>query len=224
MKFNELYNKLNKLDIIKENPDTIISRSSRDERISFHYCRDTQYSILIYECTGGIFKYVARKDETQFPGHAGLRRILSDDDHEEMSKQLISNIPVYEVRDIRTNALRIYDARIWTTNKIFSVWKEFHPKMIPIIEEIFTRLRQKPEEYIFEFDGATYNREHSDYSCYDWKGLHNNKKLPTKNTQENINNNQDEQEAKRKEDALLLAKIKMGEKPTLNKRVARDGD
>lgn len=217
MKFNELYNRLNNLNLLHENPDNIISRKRPDKRIRYNIIEDVAYSVIIYECAGGEFKYVYKKDTTP-DGHYEVRCILSRNDYKEMKKELKGNIPVDEIRDVRMTHLLTHEVRIWTTNKIFSAWKPFHPKLIPVIEELLKRLRQNPEEYIFEFDGATYNDGYKDYSCYTWEGLHENKKLPSANEKD------EEEEKKREEDQLLFAKIKMGMKPTLGKRIERDGD
>jgi hypothetical protein len=221
MKFREFYNNLNKLSIIHENPDNIKSRKypNSDKRFSYQQLEDVAYSVIVYECVGGSFKYVYKKDTTE-NGHYELRQILARNDYPEMQRELISDIPVDEIQDIRTESLRKNEIRIWTTNKIFSAWKPFKPGMINVIEELLRQLRQNPEEYIFEFDGATYNDGYKDHTCYTWEGLHKNKKLPSENNKDEL------AEIKREENKLMLAQIKMGIKPTVNKRVTAtlDGD
>ena len=212
MKFSELY----KLYTLLESPDSIIDPKTGD-KVYYYNGGQSWSGYLINADGGGHDKFILHTDAPDVAGHYYLTVIIKyggDPDHKlhKWFKRLRTNIPV---DDMRTYFLSKPSAqfRIWSEQKVMSFWKPWDKSYLRGIENALKNLNQNPEDYIYEFNGATAKTLKFDYACYDYTGLQTDTKLKS-SSEEQAERREDEWE----EDKRLLAQIKMGMKPTLNNK------
>lgn len=212
------------IQILFENPDSIRLRD--DPQSSLSYERAKGYAFIFIEVPDGTCKFLYRNENLhKQAGHyfidMALSQYASDSNPDiETLSEIESEIPKDSLSEIYHSS-KTHSGRIFPSEKICSIWNKYDPKFIPCLERLFAKLRLDIKEYIFEFSNSTYKSRGRDKFCYSYEGLKTDTPLPQMEHDDDETKKLERQE---QENRLLLAKIKMGEKPTLHKRITRDGD
>jgi hypothetical protein len=214
MKFEELY----KIYTLLESPNAVVDPKTGNKVYYYNNAQSWSGYLVQTNLEDSVYTgYILHTDIAGVAGHEYLNWIIKDganpeDEYHKWFKRLKTNIPIDDMRSLWMSNPTI-QFRLWIPQKVMSFWRPWGKYYIPGIENALKVMFQKPEEYTYEFDGATANTENADYACYDYQGLLSGERLSAFDDRL-AKQREDEWE----EDKKLLAQIKMGMKPALNNK------